>query len=98
MEIKLIKLIQSELIKIFKTKGFYIILTISILAMVIYNIKNPDQNSTSRTEIDINDIDISTMEYGLNNLDSNSELYIEQKVNIEFYKLFNSFLAKICLK
>ncbi len=91
MEIKLIKLIQSELIKIFKTKGFYIILTISILAMVIYNIKNPEQNSTSQTKIDINDINISTMEYGLNNLDSTSELYIEQKVNIEFYKLFNSF-------
>ena len=47
MKIKLIKLIQNELIKIFKRKSIYILLAISVLVIIIYNYNNPDQNKIS---------------------------------------------------
>lgn len=58
MKIKLIKLIQNELIKIFKRKSIYILLLLSLIAVIIHNYDNPDQNpifSVSTFEIPINE-------------------------------------------
>ena len=37
MRIKLIKLIENELIKIFKRKSIYVLLIISLIAIIVYN-------------------------------------------------------------
>ncbi len=43
----MIKLIQNELIKIFKRKSIYILLFLALIAVIIYNYNNPDQNNAS---------------------------------------------------
>ena len=40
----MIKLIKNELIKIFKRKTIYFLLILSMIAVIIYNYINPDQN------------------------------------------------------
>ena len=41
----MIKLIQNELIKIFKRKSIYVLLILSLFVIVIYNYINPNQNT-----------------------------------------------------
>lgn len=40
----MIKLIKNELMKIFKRKTIYFLLILSMIAVIIYNYINPDQN------------------------------------------------------
>ena len=89
MKIKLIKLIQNELIKIFKRKSIYFLFLISIIAVIIYNYKNPDQNPV--LGFDTSDYNIEAIENTLDKIPNNTEHYIMQKVSIELYKVYNSF-------
>ena len=43
----MIKLIENELIKIFKRKSIYVLLIISLIAIIVYNYMNPDQNDST---------------------------------------------------
>ena len=91
MRIKLIKLIQNELIKIFKRKSIYILLIFSIIAIYIYNNINPDQNEKIAFNNDTKDIPIQGMETALESMKDNQKEYIDQKATIEFWKLYNTF-------
>ena len=57
----MIKLIENELIKIFKRKSIYVLLIISLIAIIVYNYMNPDQND-STFEMYTDDLDISILE------------------------------------
>ena len=86
----MIKLIQNELIKIFKRKSIYVLLIISVFAIIAYNYTNPDQNSKP-IELGTKDIPITSMEKSLETMDKNTERYIKQKTTVDFYKLYNSY-------
>ena len=43
----MLSLIKNELIKIFKRKSIYFLFILSVIAIIIYNYKNPDQNEIS---------------------------------------------------
>ena len=60
----MIKLIENELIKIFKRKSIYVLLIISLIAIIVYNYMNPDQND-STFEMYTDDLDISILEKGI---------------------------------
>ena len=87
----MIKLIKSELIKIFKRKSIYFLLFLSIIAITVYNYINPNQNEVSSFGSDTKDVPIASMELALENMTDNMEEYINQKVSIDFYKLYNTF-------
>ena len=87
----MIKLIKSELIKIFKRKSIYFLLFLSIIAITVYNYINPNQNEVSSFGNDTKDVPIAGMELALENMSDNMEEYISQKVSIDFYKLYNTF-------
>ena len=91
MKIKLIKLIQNELIKIFKRKSIYFLFLISIIAIIIYNYINPDQNPALGFDNNTSDFNIEALENTLDKIPNNTEHYIMQKVSIELYKVYNSF-------
>ena len=91
MKIKFIKLIQNELIKIFKRKSIYFLFLISIIAVIIYNYKNPDQNPVLGFDNNTSDYNIEAIENTLDKIPNNTEHYIMQKVSIELYKVYNSF-------
>lgn len=93
MKIRLIRLIQNELIKIFKRKSIYLLFFIALLVIIIYNFINPEQNEKVflgyyNTE-DIKNIE--NMEDNLNNMTERKEEYIMQKSSIDIYKLYNNF-------
>ena len=56
----MIKLIENELIKIFKRKSIYVLLVFSLIAIIIYNYMNPDQND-STLKMNTDDLDISIL-------------------------------------
>ncbi len=60
----MIKLIENELIKIFKRKSIYVLLIISLIAIIAYNYMNPDQND-STFKMYTDDLDISILEKGI---------------------------------
>lgn len=66
----MIKLIKNELIKIFKRKSIYVLLIASLIAMIIYNYMNPDQNPTT-LKMNTNDLDTSSLERDLENTQNN---------------------------
>ena len=84
------KLVKNELIKIFKRKSIYVLLLISIIIVIIYNYNNPDQNKSS-INLGTKTINIQDMEKQLDSFKNNIELYITQKVAIEFYKIYNKY-------
>ena len=63
-------LIKNELIKIFKRKSIYVLLIASLIAMIIYNYMNPDQNPTT-LKMNTNDLDTSSLERDLENTQNN---------------------------
>ena len=91
MKIKLIKLIQNELIKIFKRKSIYFLFLISIIAVIIYNYINPDQNPVLGFDNNTRDYNIEALENALDKIPNGTEEYVTQKVCIELYKVYNSF-------
>ena len=91
MKIKLIKLIKSEFIKIFKRKSIYFLLFLSIITIIVYNYINPNQNEISSFSSDTKDVSITGMETALEKMTDNIEEYIYQRVSIDFYKLYNTF-------
>ena len=91
MRIKLIKLIQNELIKIFKRKSIYLLFLISIIAIIIYNNINPDQNQIVDYNSNTSDYNVESIENALKNSTGNMDEYITQKASIDFGKLYNTF-------
>ena len=83
MKIKLFKLVQNELIKIFKRKSIYVLLLISIIVVIIFNYKNPDQIA-SIMQIGTKNIDLKGLEQSLESSKDNIERYLRQKVSLEF--------------
>lgn len=86
----MIKLIQNELIKIFKRKSIYVLLIISVFAIIAYNYTNPDQNSPS-ISLGTKDVPIDSIEKRLETMDKHTENYIKNKTTVDFYKLYNSY-------
>ena len=91
MRIKLIKLVQNELIKIFKRKSIYLLFLISIIAIIIYNNINPDQNQIVDYNSNTSDYNVESIENALKNSTGNMDEYITQKASIDFGKLYNTF-------
>lgn len=85
----MIKLIQNELIKIFKRKSIYFMLFLSIIVIVVYNNLNPDQNEIIELFNSTEDISTIGMEQALET--KTKEEYITQKVNIDSIKLYNEY-------
>lgn len=88
---KLIKLVQNELIKIFKRKSIYFLLFLSVITIFLYNNINPDQNKIVSYYSDTKDIPIEDMEKMLENMRENIDEYVTQKVSIDFGNLYNTF-------
>ena len=91
MRIKLIKLVQNELIKIFKRKSIYLLFLISIIAIIIYNNINPDQNQIVDYNSNTSDYNVESIENALKNSTGNMDEYITQKESIDFGKLYDTF-------
>ncbi len=87
----MIKLIQNELIKIFKRKSIYFLLILSAIVIVVYNNMNPDQNTIESFNSNTKSVPIDGMEAALENMKDNMEDYIRQKASIDFWKLYNTF-------
>ena len=82
----MLSLIKNELIKIFKRKSIYFLFILSVIAIIIYNYKNPDQNEIS-SEGSKNMHIIS--DTSLESDKSNPESYISSLVYNELAKLYN---------
>ena len=82
----MIKLIKNELIKIFKRKSIYILLFLSLIAVIMHNYNNPDQNPI---------FNIGTSDIPINELreteGDNIEEKIKWKANNDFYRLYNKY-------
>lgn len=87
----MIKLIQNELIKIFKRKSIYFLFLLSIIIIFIYNHINPDQHKTFSFEHTTIDIPVFTDEITLSSANNNIKEYISLKESNDFAKLYNSF-------
>lgn len=87
----MIKLVQNELIKIFKRKSIYFLLFLSVIVITLYNKINPDQNQISSFARSTKDIPVESMERALENITDNMEEYVIQKVSIDSCKLYNIF-------
>ena len=93
MKIILIKLVQNELIKIWKRKSIYFLFLVSIIAITVHNNLNPDQNEfpdfINSTKFE--ESNISKTEKELETMDRNTDEYIIQKITLDFEKLYTSF-------
>lgn len=83
----MIKLVKNELIKIFKRKSIYFLFILSIIAIIVYNYINPEQNvidneGTKNTPI-VSDNYIESIK-------NNTESYINSLAYNEFAKLYNN--------
>lgn len=87
----MIKLVENELIKIFKRKSIYLLFILSFIGIIVYNNINPEQNPTLTYNTDTKDRSVESVEEALKNIDVNSEEYIYQKISIETTKLWNEF-------
>ncbi len=89
----MIKLVQNELIKIWKRKSIYFLFLVSIIAITVHNNLNPDQNEfpdfINSTKFE--ESNISKMEKELETMDRNTDEYIIQKITLDFEKLYTSF-------
>ena len=79
-------LIKNELIKIFKRKSIYFLFILSVIAIIIYNYKNPDQNEiSSEGSKNMHIISDTSLESDKNNPES----YISSLAYNELAKLYN---------
>ncbi len=85
----MIKLVQNELIKIFKRRSIYFLLFLSIIAIIVYNNINPDQNPIDPLRNTQDIILIKDMEEKLKQ--KTGQEYIDYKVNLDSLKLYNSY-------
>ena len=86
---KLIKLIQNELIKIFKRKSIYILLFLSLVIIVIYNYINPTENWVINLT-NTRDMSVVSIEKDLKE-EKDIEEYVKTKAQYDFVNLYNSF-------
>ena len=86
---KLIKLIQNELIKIFKRKSIYILLFLSLVIIVIYNYINPTENGVINLT-NTRDMSVVSIEKDLKE-EKDIEEYVKTKAQYDFVNLYNSF-------
>ena len=86
MKTTLVKLVQNELIKIFKRKSIYFLFILSIIAIIVYNYKNPDQNVINYRGSKNIPVDSDAF---LNSIKNNTESYIYSLAYNEFAKLYN---------
>ena len=85
----MIKLIQNELIKIFKRKSIYILLLLSFIGIIIYNYINPEQNARIY-ESGTSNMNISVFEKMLDESKNTTE-YVYNKSQLDFAKLYNQY-------
>lgn len=83
----MMKLVKNELIKIFKRKSIYFLFILSMIAIIVYNYINPEQNvidneGTKNTPI-VSDNYIESIK-------NNTESYINSLAYNEFAKLYNN--------
>ena len=90
MKIKLIKLIQSELIKIFKRRSTYILFIILVVIIIAFNYIESNRENT-KIKIDTSNLIESEIEEILNNKEIGTESYVSQKNTIDFAKLYNRY-------
>lgn len=86
----MVKLVQNELIKIFKRKSIYVLLTFSVLGIIIFNYMNPDQNPESIKAV-ARDRNIQVLEDNLEKYNNDMEEYINQKSAIDLAKIYNKY-------
>ena len=89
MKIKLIKLIQSELIKIFKRRSTYILFIILVVIIIAFNYITLNENNermASRAYLREFEpvLDLDSEEIG-------TECYASEKSAIDFYNLYNKY-------
>ena len=85
----MIKLVKNELIKIFKRKSIYFMFFLSIIAIIVYNNINPDQNPIDPL-LNTQDITlIKDMEETLKQ--KTGQEYIDYKAGLDFFKLYNNY-------
>lgn len=85
----MIKLVYNELIKIFKRKSIYLLFLLSIIAIIVYNKINPDQNPIRNFNYGT-EIDYPITEKSLED-SSSVEYFIVEKTSTDIHKLCNSF-------
>ena len=86
MKTKLIKLIKNELIKIFKRKSIYILLLLSLIAVIRHNYSNPDQNpeyKVSTSKLPIMQLEEETIE--------NVKINLKRKKHNDFAEIYNKY-------
>lgn len=88
----MIKLIENELVKIFKRKSIYLIFLVFAAIIIGYNIKNPDQNK--KLTYNMGDIQTQGMKEYLKEMEYGSKDYCEYKARIDFLNLYNSYEKK----
>ena len=82
----MVKLLKNELIKIFKRKSIYFMFFLSIIAIIVHNNLNPDQNKLPASYNSTNDITMITdMEENLKQM--TGQEYIDYKAGLDFFKL-----------
>ena len=91
----MIKLVQNELIKIFKRKSIYFLLIISLIAIMIFNYQNPDQNVIPES-MGTFDIPISIYEKLIEKQENNIENikieeYVRNVVQLHFSQIYNRY-------
>ena len=87
----MIKLIKNELIKIFKRKTIYFLLILSMIAVIIYNYINPDQNIPISEGTNDHPLISDTQ---IEKQKDDSERYINSMAYNEFARLYNNNFTK----
>lgn len=87
----MIKLIKNELIKIFKRKSIYFLFILSMIAVIIYNYINPDQNILMSEETKNLPL-LSNIQ--IENQKNDSEKYIYSLAYNKFVELYNNNFEK----
>lgn len=83
----MIKLVKNELIKIFKRKSIYFLFILSMIAIIVYNYINPEQNVIDNDGTE--NIPIVNDNY-IESIKNNTESYINSLAYNEFAKLYNN--------
>lgn len=87
----MIKLIKNELMKIFKRKTIYFLLILSMIAVIIYNYINPDQNIPISEGTNDHPLISDTQ---IEKQKDDSERYINSMAYNEFARLYNNNFTK----
>ena len=87
----MIKLIKNELMKIFKRKTIYFLLILSMIAVIVYNYINPDQNIPISEGTNDHPLISDTQ---IEKQKDDSERYINSMAYNEFARLYNNNFTK----